>query len=70
MRKIGFSLVTLALVAAPLTACSSNERWCELDATDQVVADSFCESNTPGYEWEEGSSKVKKSKKKKSTTRK
>ncbi|GAA3213736.1 hypothetical protein [Actinocorallia longicatena] len=68
MRKIGLSAAALLLVVSPLTGCSSKEKWCEFDATDTVVADSFCEQNTPGYEWEEGSSKTKKKHKKKSSS--
>jgi hypothetical protein len=48
-----------------LSACSS-DRWCEHDATDTTVSDSFCEKNTPGYEWESGGDGKKKSKKRKS----
>lgn len=67
-------VATAVIIAGGLTACS-NDRWCELDATDTKVADSFCEKNTPGYEWEpdadgHSSTKVKKkstSKKSKST---
>lgn len=62
-------VATAVIIAGGLTACS-NDRWCEFDATDTKVADSFCEKNTPGYEWESGdgghsSTKVKKRKSKK-----
>ncbi|GAB3660942.1 hypothetical protein GCM10027589_22920 [Actinocorallia lasiicapitis] len=67
MRKIGLSAAALLLAAGTLTACGGDSKWCEFDATDEVVSDSFCQSNTPGYEWEHGSSKKKKSKKKRST---
>ncbi|MDX6742626.1 hypothetical protein [Actinocorallia sp. A-T 12471] len=69
MRRFGLSIVVLAVAGFGLTACSSN-RWCEFDATDQVVADSYCEKNTPGYEWEDdSSSKSKKKKKSKSSSK-
>lgn len=67
MRRLALSVVTLAVVAGGLTACSEKERWCEHDATDTVVANSYCEKNTAGYEWEEessGGTKVKKKSKK------
>ena len=56
------------MLAGSLAACGpAAERWCEHDATDKQVADSFCERNVPGYEWEDGSDddgfKVKKPKK-------
>ncbi|WP_395109511.1 hypothetical protein [Actinomadura sp. SCN-SB] len=52
---------TVLFSAAGLSACSS-DRWCEHDATDTRVSDSYCERNTPGYEWESdgGSSKKRK----------
>lgn len=60
MRRLALAAVTLALIGGGLTACSSDkERWCEHDATDTVVDNSYCEKNTPGYEWEEGSSSTK-----------
>ena len=70
MRRLALSVVTLAVVAGGLTACSEKERWCEHDATDTVVANSYCEKNTAGYEWEDDSSsgtKVKTKKSKKSS---
>jgi len=70
MRRLALAAVTLALIGGGLTACSSDkERWCEHDATDTVVDNSYCEKNTPGYEWEEASSGTKvKTKKSKSST--
>jgi uncharacterized protein YcfL len=65
MRKISLSIASLALLASVLTGCSSDTKWCEFDATDQVVNDSFCKNKVPGYEWEHGS----KSKKKKHTVK-
>lgn len=64
MRRLALTVVTLAVVAGGLTACSKSERWCEHDATDTVVDNSYCEKNTPGYEWEDDSSGHKKPKKK------
>lgn len=65
--------LVLAVTAAGLTACGG-DRWCEFDATDTKVADSFCEKNTPGYEWEPDSdgktkTKVKRSTKSKSSSK-
>ncbi|NUS91251.1 MAG: hypothetical protein HOQ36_02385 [Nocardia sp.] len=52
--------VAIALAAGlGSVACSSN-RWCEFDATDTKVADSYCENGTPGYEWEPDSDGKKK----------
>ncbi|GAA0939922.1 hypothetical protein [Actinocorallia libanotica] len=69
MRRLALSVAALAVVASGLTACSDkSDRWCEHDATDTVVANSFCEKNTPGYEWEDDSSGKKK--KKKTTSKK
>lgn len=61
MRKLVLTLATVTVLGTSLTACGSG-RHCELDATDETVADSFCESNTPGYEWEDDKSKSKKKK--------
>ena len=60
MRKISLTLASLPLLAAGLTGCSSDTKWCEFDATDEVVSDSFCQNKTPGYEWEHGSKSTKK----------
>ena len=65
IRRLSVIAVTAVVVGAGLTACS-NDRWCEHDATDTRVADSYCERNTPGYEWESGSGHKKKKTKKKS----
>jgi hypothetical protein len=56
--------VTVLVAALGLTACGS-DRWCEHDATDRRVSDSFCERDTPGYEWEEGDGGTGKTKRKK-----
>ncbi|MFC8043019.1 hypothetical protein [Nocardia sp. NPDC057353] len=45
------------------SGCSKTERWCERDQGDVLVANSYCESNTPGYEWEPDHDKPKKKKK-------
>jgi hypothetical protein len=66
MRRLPAAAVIAVLVGAGLTACSG-DRWCEHDATDTRVADSYCERNTPGYEWESGSDKKKSKKKTKSS---
>ncbi|GAA4134975.1 hypothetical protein [Actinomadura keratinilytica] len=63
MKAIPVALSVL-VVALGAGACSGSDRWCEHDATDTRVSDSYCEKNTPGYEWEYGDS-AKKSKKKK-----
>jgi hypothetical protein len=71
MRKISLSIASLALLAGGLTGCGGDAKWCEFDATDQVVSDSFCKAGTPGYEWEHGSKSKKKSHSvKKKTTKK
>ena len=66
MSKTRSALLATAVMVAGLglTGCSE-KRWCEHDATDTKVSDSFCKNNTPGYEWESGSGhkKSKKSKK-------
>jgi hypothetical protein len=57
---------TMLVAGLTVTACGES-RHCEHDATDRTVADSFCEKNTPGYEWESGGdSKTKTKKRKKS----
>jgi hypothetical protein len=61
VRRLSVTAAIAVIVGAGLTACSG-DRWCEHDATDTRVADSYCERNTPGYEWE-SDSKHKKSKK-------
>jgi hypothetical protein len=58
-RSAALALVGLVAVFG-LTACGQN-RWCEHDATDTMVSDRFCKSNTPGYEWESGGGGHKKS---------
>ncbi|MFI1460112.1 hypothetical protein [Nocardia carnea] len=60
----------IALAAGLGSAACSSDRWCEFDATDTKVADSYCEKGTPGYEWEPDSDGKSKSKKSKSTTSK
>ncbi|MBA9001950.1 MULTISPECIES: hypothetical protein [Thermomonospora] len=66
--RLAAMAVTLAVAGGMLTACSSEDRWCEHDATDTRVADRYCEQNTPGYEWEsgDGGSKTKVKKRKRS----
>jgi hypothetical protein len=68
MSKIPRVLLAASVMVSVLglSACSS-DRWCEHDATDTRVSDSYCKKNTPGYEWEsDGHSKTKKKKKRKS----
>ncbi|MBF6348387.1 MULTISPECIES: hypothetical protein [Nocardia] len=60
----------ITLAAGLGSAACSSDRWCEFDATDTKVADSYCEKGTPGYEWEPDSDGKGKSKKTKSTTSK
>ncbi|GAA2442754.1 hypothetical protein GCM10010191_68860 [Actinomadura vinacea] len=59
-------LAAVVLVSGLGVVSCSSKRWCEQDATDTVVSDSYCEKNTPGYEWESGSKKKMKHKKQKS----
>jgi hypothetical protein len=51
LRRLTATTTLLAVTATVLTGCSS-DRWCEEDATDRRVADSYCEQGTAGYEWE------------------
>jgi hypothetical protein len=67
VRRLSVTAAIAVIVGAGLTACSS-DRWCEHDDTDTRVADSYCDRNTPGYEWETDS-KHKKSKKTKTSTK-
>lgn len=60
----------IALAAGFGSVACSNDRWCEFDATDTKVDNSYCEKGTPGYEWEPDSDGKSKSKKSKSTTSK
>jgi hypothetical protein len=69
MPKVRLTALAAGVLIAELGlgACSE-DRWCEHDATDTRVSDSYCKNNTPGYEWESGDSgKHKKSKTKKSS---
>jgi hypothetical protein len=71
MRRRLFAALAIIAMAASLTAAcgrssSVSTRWCEFDATDTVVDNSFCQNNTPGYEWEPDSDKP--AKKPKATT--
>jgi len=59
--------LTVLVAAFGLTACGQ-KRWCEHDATDTKVSDSYCKKNTPGYEWESGGGHKTKHKKTKSKT--
>ncbi|GLW64559.1 hypothetical protein Arub01_28030 [Actinomadura rubrobrunea] len=68
MRKAPFPLLATGALIATLTlgGCGGSDRWCEHDATDTRVDDSYCEKNTPGYEWEYDDGKSKKKSKTKS----
>ncbi|MEU8895160.1 hypothetical protein [Nocardia sp. NPDC048505] len=63
-QRATIAVLSVAVLSAGLSGCSSNKRWCEHDATDTVVDDSYCKKNTPGYEWESGSNSTYKKKKK------
>ncbi|NDU76195.1 hypothetical protein GWI34_26725 [Actinomadura sp. DSM 109109] len=72
MRRIwtalGAALISAMLVMG-LTACGGgDDRWCEWDATDTRVANSYCEDGVPGYEWEPDADGHKKPKGSKSTS--
>lgn len=72
-RRLSIAATAVVIAGTGLTACSQ-DRWCELDATDTKVANSFCEKGTPGYEWEpdadgHSSTKTKKKSSKKSSTK-
>lgn len=60
----------IALAAGLGSAACSSDRWCEFDATDTKVADSYCEKGTTGYEREPDSDGKSKTKKPKTTTSK
>lgn len=55
-RRLTAAAAITALTLAGLTGCGGSDRWCEHDATDTRVTASYCEENTPGYEWESSSS--------------
>ena len=57
-RPVALAL-TVPVAALGLTACGSSNRWCEHDATDRKVSDSFCERGAAGYEWESDGGKKK-----------
>ncbi|MGW5386449.1 hypothetical protein [Nocardia sp. NPDC003963] len=64
-------IVVITLAAGLGSAACGSKRWCEFDATDTEVADSYCEKGTPGYEWEPDSDgKNSKKKPSKPTTSK
>ncbi len=65
--RVKSTIIALAVSASALTACGGSSKWCEFDSTDQVVADSFCQAGTPGYEWEHGSDSTKKKHKSKTS---
>ncbi|WP_433330731.1 hypothetical protein [Spirillospora sp. CA-294931] len=68
MSKTPSAVLAAAVLAAGLgmAGCGGEDRWCEHDATDTRVSDSYCKKNTPGYEWESGDHKKHKKKKKRS----
>ena len=65
-RPVALAL-TVLVAAFGLTACGQ-DRWCEHDATDTKVSDSYCKKGTPGYEWETDGHKTKHKKTKHSKT--
>lgn len=69
LRTVTCTAIIVLAAGLGSAACSS-DRWCEFDATDTKVADSYCEKGTPGYEWEPDSDGKSKSKKSKATTSK
>ncbi|MFB4305014.1 hypothetical protein [Actinomadura sp. GTD37] len=70
MRKSRSAALALTVLVAAfgLTACGQN-KWCEHDATDTKVSDSYCKKNTPGYEWESGGGHGHKTKHKKTKSK-
>ncbi|NUS42353.1 MAG: hypothetical protein HOQ24_01465 [Mycobacteriaceae bacterium] len=51
-RRATTAILAVA-VAVSLTGCGcGKKRWCEHDATDTKVSDSYCKRGAPGYEWE------------------
>lgn len=68
-RPVSLALAALVAVCG-LSACGGGKRWCEHDATDRKVSNSYCERGAAGYEWEPDSDhKSKKSKKKAKRTK-
>lgn len=59
---------TLLAVALSVSACDRTDRWCERDATDEVVDNSYCDQGMAGYEWEPDHDKPKSKKKPKMKT--
>lgn len=54
--RLGGTALVIVLAGAALTAgCAGSSRWCEHDATDTRVSDSYCEQGLSGYEWETSS---------------
>ncbi|MEV6219848.1 hypothetical protein [Nocardia sp. NPDC051833] len=53
----------VVLAGAASTACSRQQRWCELDQGDVLVANLYCEQGVAGYEWEPDHDKPKHKKK-------
>lgn len=52
VRAVGAGLVALALTACNRTGPAQPSYWCEHDDSDVRVANSYCESGNPEYEWE------------------
>lgn len=69
LRAVTATTVIVLAAGLGMAACGKN-RWCEFDATDTKVADSYCENGTPGYEWEPDSDGKKPKKPSKPTTSK
>lgn len=61
------AMIVIVLAAGLGTVACGKSRWCEFDATDTKVADSYCEKGIPGYEWEPDSDGKKPKKPKKSS---
>ncbi|KAF0845561.1 hypothetical protein [Nocardia caishijiensis] len=64
-NRAGAAVLTLAVLASLGATSCGKSRWCERDLGDVHVADSYCEKNTPGYEWEPDNDKPKYKKKSK-----
>lgn len=68
VRTVACTAIVVLAAGLGSAACGDS-RWCEFDATDTKVADSYCEKGTPGYEWESDSDGHGKPKRKPTTAK-
>lgn len=65
--RIGIAATIFAVLITVSAVGCGPARWCEEDATDTRVPDSYCDAETPGYEWEPDHKKRKPASKAKPT---